>query len=202
MAKLRPAIPKVPMALSAAAFALAACAQHHAMPLKVSQRATDLHLVERVRTEALSECASDDGLRGVTWPYSSLPGSDSGLDYSAWGLAAEISIFSKQNPTPAPPRGMTTEQLNALQRATAPIIHNGPAPLSGMLPFVADTPPPPSSIDEDQRRAAVVMLDLTRNAPRSYLYGADLVGTHGAKEAIFTCNDGVQFSSSGFTFLP
>jgi hypothetical protein len=57
-----------------AVFALTSCSHQPSPPVTVSQSETDLHLVQRVEAEARNSCSSDDGLRGIEWPYKSLPG--------------------------------------------------------------------------------------------------------------------------------
>lgn len=55
-------------------FMLAACVQNSTAVLRVSQKATDLNLIQRVKAEAEARCERDDGLRNITWPYPTMPG--------------------------------------------------------------------------------------------------------------------------------
>lgn len=137
--------------------ALASCAHQRTEVLKISQQETDLNMVQRVKIEAEAECGSDDGLRGVTWPYPSLPGDELGLAQTP-GFTPFRSPTSNVSPSATPSR--------------------------------------------DQRAAASLMRDLARNARAAYLHDAGQVGQYGPQAAIYTCNDGVQLSSTSFVFVP
>lgn len=92
--------------LTIAALMLASCAHQRTALLRISQQETDLNMIQRVKAEAEAECARDDGLRGVTWPYPSIHGNDYGLEYVTSGLAQEINSLKPPGSTPTPRPGV------------------------------------------------------------------------------------------------
>jgi hypothetical protein len=158
-----------------AVFALTSCSHQPSPPVTVSQSETDLHLVQRVEAEARNSCSSDDGLRGIQWPYKSLPGGINQYSFVPNTVSASIVAYSifLANPqihwgTPDPgehlnlgPAAPSPHPTIHLTSPTEDELHQYERALTagGATP----TPPPGTLTDDQEDELRRMLDDVTRD---------------------------------------
>jgi hypothetical protein len=55
------------------AIALSSCAQKPPPPLDVSQSSMNLAMLQRIKNDGAAACSAEGGLKGITWPFDTIP---------------------------------------------------------------------------------------------------------------------------------